>query len=169
MLTLASPETSGAEVQAQGGTADYTLVADPNLPTITITTTSTNPDMAVHTVAVVTRVMNEVLVQRQQDLAAPRPTWLHVVPLEAASDAVNTGGKNKVLAIAAALGGLVAISLTFLAEAITVLRRRRRTPRMSTTSAPSVAGTPPQSTLRTGNGQRSTSPGATAKPTRRRR
>jgi hypothetical protein len=126
VVTLASTGASGAEVRARGGGADYSLVADPNLPTITITTTSSNPAMAVHTVGVVSQVMNDVLVHSQTDLGVPKSTWLHVVPLENPTAAANTGGKNKVLAIAAALGVLVAISLTFIAESIAVFRRRRR-------------------------------------------
>lgn len=128
VVTLSDTDTSGAEVRARGGAADYSLAADPNLPTIAITTTSSNPGMAVHTVGVVAAVMNDVLLKRQKDLSVPASTWLHVVPLDTAAAATNTGGKNKVLAIAAVLGLLVAVSLTFIAEAIIGLRRRRSPP-----------------------------------------
>jgi hypothetical protein len=125
-VTLAAPETSGAEVRARGGAAGYTLVADPNLPIITVTTTSSDPDMAFHTVGVVSTVMDDALGRRQQELAVPQSSWLHVVSLVGPSAAVSTGSKAKVLAIAGALGALVAISLTFIAEAISGLRRRGR-------------------------------------------
>jgi hypothetical protein len=126
VLTLASSEASAAEVRARGGAADYSLAVDPNLPTITITATSPNPAMALHTVGVVSQAMNDVLAQSQTHLGVPRSTWLRVVPLENPTTAANTGGKNKVLAIAAALGALVAVSLTFVAESIAVFRRRTR-------------------------------------------
>lgn len=144
VVTLADTGTSGAEVRARGGEADYSLVADPNLPTIAITTTSSDPGTAVHTVGVVAAVMNDVLLQRQKDLSVPTSTWLHVVPLDTAAAATNTGGKNKVLAIAAVLGLLAAVGLTFIAEAITGLRRRRSPSRESETSDPDAAGPRPQ-------------------------
>lgn len=125
--TLTNTGTSEAQVKRAGGAASYTLTVDANLPIVTITTTSTDPGNAVYTVSVVARVMQDGLFQRQRDLGVTTSTLLKVLPLDIPTSALATTGKVKVLAIAAGLGVLVAISAAFIAEAIIAFRRREKT------------------------------------------
>ncbi len=124
--TLTNTSTSEAQVKRAGGAASYTLTLDANLPIVTITTTSTDPGNAVYTVSVVARVMQDGLFQRQRDLGVTTSTLLKVLPLDTPTSALATTGKVKVLAIAAGLGVLVAISAAFVAEAVGTLRRRQK-------------------------------------------
>lgn len=142
-VELARSRTGTAELRALGGTADHTLTADPNLPIIRMTATSTDPDTAVRTVGALAQVMNDGLRLRQKELALAAATWLTVVPVDAPTDATATTAKKKVLGIAAVLGALAVISLTFVAEAVAVLRHRRRAPAANVAldlSEPGVAG-----------------------------
>ena len=128
-LTVTYAQSSAAKqsLQALGDTTDYTLTVDPTLPIITISATSTDPAIAVRTVADLTSVMNDALRAQQTELQTPTAGWISVFPVDTPTEAPPTTAKKKVLAITAVLGALVAVGLTFVAEAFTVMRRRRRT------------------------------------------
>jgi len=126
--TLGSDDASKAEVQAKGGTSDYTVATDPSLPVMTITTTSANAHTAIRSVGLVSQVMNQLLAQRQTEFGTPRAIQLQVLSVTAPTSAKVTTYKLTVLGIAGALGVLVAISLTFIAESASERRRLRPDP-----------------------------------------
>lgn len=141
--TLGSDDASKATVANEGGTSDYTLVPDPSLPVITITTTSANPDTAVRSFGLVSQLMNRLLADRQRTFSSPPGSTLKVLSVTTPATAKVTSYKLTVLAIAGVLGALVAIGLTFIADS-TGERRRLRRPRVQrkAASVPALGETP---------------------------
>jgi hypothetical protein len=134
--TLGNDDASKAAVLAQGGTSDYTLVTDPSLPIITITTTSADRGTAVRSFGLVLQLMNRLLADRQKEFATPQSADLQVLSVTAPASAKVTAYKLVVLGIAGALGALAAISLTFIAESATGRRRGRAQVQEATPATP---------------------------------
>lgn len=136
--TLGSDDASKAAVLAQGGTSDYTLVTDPSLPIITITTTSADRGTAVRSFGLVLQVTNRLLADRQRAFATPQSADLQVLSVTAPASAKVTTYKLVVLGIAGALGTLAAVSLTFIAESATDRRRGRAQAQEARPATPTV-------------------------------
>jgi hypothetical protein len=139
--TLGSDDASKADVQAEGGTSEYTLVIDPSLPIITITTTSANPQTAVRSFGLVSQQMNRLLAEQQRAFASPPSTRLQVLAVTTPTSAKVTTYRLVVLGIAGALGVLLVISFTFIAESARERRQRRRQLKKTTATAPVAAAT----------------------------
>jgi hypothetical protein len=144
--TLGSDDASKAAVLAQGGTSEYTLVTDPSLPIITITTTSADRGTAVRSFGLVLQVMNRLLADRQREFATPQSADLQVLSVTAPASAKVTTYKLVVLGIAGALGTLAAVSVTFIAESAADRRRGRAQVQEATPATPLVSEGPSRHT-----------------------
>jgi hypothetical protein len=140
--TLGNDDASKAAVLAQGGTSDYTLVTDPSLPIITLTTTSADRGTAVRSFSLVLQLMNRLLADRQREFATPQATDLQVLSVTSPATAKVTTYKLVVLGIAGALGTLATISFTFIAESATDRRRGRAQAQEATPATPTVSEGP---------------------------
>jgi hypothetical protein len=144
--TLGNDDASKAAVLAQGGTADYTLVTDPSLPIITITTTSADRGTAVRSFGLVLQLMNRLLADRQREFATPQSADLQVLSVTSPASAKVTTYKLVVLGIAGALGTLAAVSVTFIAESATDRRRGRALVQEAAPATPLVSESPSRHT-----------------------
>lgn len=113
---------------AVGADPNYTLgtPTGSNAPTIGIESTAATPDLAVNTVNLVIKGVQDELTVRQRDAGGPPETWIRALILISPTEADRlVSGKVRASAALAALSVVAAISLAFLAESIGVGRRRR--------------------------------------------
>lgn len=129
-----------------GADPDYTLgtPAGTNAPLIGVDSSTATPQVAVNTVRIVIRGIQDELAIRQRDAGGPPETWIRAIVLTSPEQAERqTGAKVRALAALSALSVATAACVAFLVESVAVGRRRRAIERQSTDGpGPSVAEPP---------------------------
>lgn len=126
---LMQDRTVKERLVAAGADPNYTL-STPSAPTISVESTAARPALAVDTVNLVIRGIQDELATRQRDAGGPPETWIRAIVLTSPTEADRlVSGKIRALTALIAVGLVAAVTLAFLTESVSVGRRRRASER----------------------------------------
>jgi hypothetical protein len=128
-------------VVRQGGSDNFDVSQGPNsgTPLINIEATSTNPEQATKTVAILTDLLHQQLVTMQSDARAPAATWITASTIASGGPPTALRGSRTRVAVAVGAAGFaVMFGLVLLIDGMLTRRwrTRRRAPQDSRAESP---------------------------------